>query len=57
MSCWQCDLDIAHVCYHGQHNARWGLNDEAMAHLEAAGRHLRRKPAIVKPVKKPSKRR
>lgn len=57
MGCWQCDLDIPHVCYHGVPNARWGLNDEAMVHLEAAERHLAPKPTIGKPRKKPTKRR
>ncbi len=40
--CWQCDLDIPHVCYHGFPNARWGLGDEAVAALEAARRYLRK---------------
>ena len=39
MSCFQCDLDIPHVCYAGMPNARWGLGDEAMAVLEGAQRH------------------
>ena len=39
MSCFQCDLDIPHVCYHGIPNARWGWGDEAVAALEAAQRH------------------
>jgi hypothetical protein len=39
MSCFQCDLDIPHVCYAGTHNARWGLGDEAMAVLEGAQLH------------------
>lgn len=39
MSCFQCDLDIPHVCYAGMPNARWGLGDEAMAALEGAQRH------------------
>jgi len=39
MSCFQCDLDIPHVCYEGMPNARWGMGDEAMAALEGAQRH------------------
>jgi len=39
MSCFQCDLDIPHVCYAGQRDARWGMNDEAVAALEGAQRH------------------
>lgn len=39
MSCFQCDLDIPHVCYAGVRNARWGLGDEAMAAVEGAQRH------------------
>ena len=39
MSCFQCDLDIPHVCYAGMPNAHWGMGDEAMAHLEGAQRH------------------
>ena len=39
MSCFQCDLDIPHVCYARMPNARWGLGDEAMAVLEGAQRH------------------
>lgn len=39
MSCFQCDLDIAHVCYEGMPRARWGWTDEAVATLEAAQRH------------------
>lgn len=39
MSCFQCDLDIPHVCYAVMPNARWGLGDEAMAALEGPRRH------------------
>jgi hypothetical protein len=39
VSCFQCDLDIPHVCYEGVPNARWGWTDEAVAHLEAAQRN------------------
>lgn len=39
MSCFQCDLDIPHVCYEGVPNARWGMTDEAVAALEGAQRH------------------
>ena len=39
MSCFQCDLDIPHVCYAGMPNARWGWGDEAMAALEGAQRN------------------
>ena len=39
MSCFQCDLDIPHVCYAGMRNARWGMGDEAVAALEGAQRH------------------
>jgi hypothetical protein len=38
--CFQCELDIAHVCYHGEPNARWGLHDGAIEALEAAARYL-----------------
>jgi hypothetical protein len=37
--CWQCELDIPHVCYHGMPNARWGWTDEAVAALEGAQRN------------------
>jgi len=39
VSCFQCDLDIPHVCYAGMPNARWGMGDEAVAALEGAQRH------------------
>jgi hypothetical protein len=39
MSCFQCELDIPHVCYEGMPNARWGWTDEAVAVLEGAQRH------------------
>ena len=39
MSCFQCELDIPHVCYAGTPNARWGMTDEASAVLEGAQRH------------------
>lgn len=39
MSCWQCELDIPHVCYAGIPDARWGMTDEAVAALEGAQRH------------------
>lgn len=66
MSCFQCDLDIPHVCYAGMPNARWGLGDEAMAALEGAQRHgfmlsadqLRaRQVASTKTTKKTARRR
>jgi len=38
MSCFQCALDIPHVCYAGIPNARWGMTDEAVAALEGAQR-------------------
>jgi hypothetical protein len=38
VSCFQCDLDIPHVCYAGMPRARLGWTDEAVAHLEAAQR-------------------
>ncbi|HSX22854.1 MAG TPA: hypothetical protein VLE97_08795 [Gaiellaceae bacterium] len=38
--CWQCDLDIPHVCYHGMPDARWGLHDGAIEALEAAQKYL-----------------
>jgi hypothetical protein len=44
MSCFQCDLDIDHVCYAGQPRARWGWTDEAIAALEAAQHFLDRRP-------------
>ncbi len=40
MSCFQCDLDIPHICYEGDPDARWGLHDGAIAALEAAHRYL-----------------
>lgn len=40
MSCFQCDMDIPHVCYEGMPRARWGWTDEAVATLEAAQQHL-----------------
>ena len=56
--CWQCDLDIPHVCYHGFPNARWGLNDEAIAALDAANRYLRGEPLHdVPPLPKPQLKR
>lgn len=57
MSCFQCDLDIPHVCYAGvpHPHARWGWTDEAVAALEGAQRHgfmlssgLRRAPSKKK---------
>lgn len=39
MSCFQCDLDIPHVCYEGSRVQRWGMGDEAVAVLEGAQRH------------------
>lgn len=39
MSCFQCELDIPHVCYEGVARARWGWTDEAIAALEGAQRH------------------
>lgn len=60
-SCWQCDLDIPHICYAGMSNARWGMTDEAVAALEGAQRlgfllsaEERRKRAAVK--KQPKQR-
>jgi hypothetical protein len=38
MSCFQCDLDIPHVCYAEIPSAGWGWTDEAVAALEAAQR-------------------
>lgn len=46
-SCFQCDMDIAHVCYARQPGARWGWTDEAVATLEAAQRLLSRPTASV----------
>ena len=40
MRCFQCDLDIPHVCHAGDPDARWGLHDGAIAALEAADRYL-----------------
>ena len=65
MSCFQCDLDIPHVCYAGMPNARWGLGDEAMAVLEGAQRHgfmlsadqIRARLASTKKTKKTRRRR
>lgn len=37
--CFQCDLDIPHVCYEGSRVQRWGLGDEAIAVLEGAQRY------------------
>jgi len=42
MSCFQCDLDIPHVCYAGMPGARWGMGDEAVAALDGAQRYLAR---------------
>jgi len=39
VSCFQCELDIPHVCYAGIPDARWGMTDEAVAALEGAQRH------------------
>jgi hypothetical protein len=39
VSCFQCELDIPHVCYAGMPRARWGWGDEAVAALEGAQRH------------------
>jgi hypothetical protein len=39
VSCFQCELDIPHVCYEGMSHARWGWTDEAVAALEGAQRH------------------
>lgn len=39
MSCFQCELDIPHVCYEGVERARWGWTDEAVSALEGAQRH------------------
>jgi hypothetical protein len=47
MSCFQCDLDIGHVCYAGQPRARWGWTDEAVSSLEAAQRALSTPPLPV----------
>lgn len=57
MSCFQCDLDIPHVCYEGTPNARWGWGDEAVAVLEGAQRHgfmlgIGRPPRSVKKKKR-----
>jgi hypothetical protein len=46
-SCFQCDMDIAHVCYARQPGARWGWTDETVATLEAAQRLLSRPTASV----------
>lgn len=40
MSCFQCDLEIPHVCYAGMRDGRWGWTDEAVAALEGMQRHL-----------------
>lgn len=40
MSCFQCDMDIPHVCYARMPGARWGWTDEAVATLEAAQQYL-----------------
>lgn len=61
--CFQCDLDIGHVCYAGNPNASWGLTDRAVEALEAAQRYLsssppRRVPRATKttaPKKAPAK--
>jgi hypothetical protein len=47
VSCFQCDMDIGHVCYARQPGARWGWTDEAIASLEAAQRLLFRPAASV----------
>lgn len=40
MSCFQCDLDIPHVCYEGVRNARWGMTEEMCDVLDGVQRHL-----------------
>jgi hypothetical protein len=39
--CWQCELDIPHVCYSGMPNASWGMTDNAVAALEGFHRWRR----------------
>jgi hypothetical protein len=39
VSCFQCDLDIPHICHEGVPNARWGWTNEAVAALEGAQQH------------------
>ena len=59
MSCFQCDLDIPHVCYEGMSRARWGWGDEAIAVLEGARRHgfmLSADPRHVRPSAKKKRR-
>lgn len=58
MSCFQCDLDIPHVCYAGMPRARWGWNDDAVAALEGAQRRgfmlpRARQSAKKKPISRP----
>jgi hypothetical protein len=50
--CFQCDLDIPHVCYAGVPDARWGLNDRAIDALEAARCYLRRGIEGAPPMRK-----
>ena len=65
MSCFQCDLDIPHVCYYGSRVQRWGMGDEAVAALEGAQRHgfmlsaeqLRARQAASTKTKKTARRR
>ena len=40
-TCWQCDLDIPHICYEGEPSARWGLHDGAIEALEAAQHYVK----------------
>ena len=56
MSCFQCDLDIPHVCYEGMPKARWGWGDEAMAVLEGAQRYGFMRPAVQRPPVKKKRR-
>jgi hypothetical protein len=40
MSCFQCDLDIPHVCYANIADDKgWGMTDQAIGAIEAAQRH------------------
>jgi hypothetical protein len=60
--CFQCDLDIGHVCYAGDPNASWGLTDRAVEALDAANRYLSSPPGhapratkMMAPKKAPAK--
>jgi hypothetical protein len=44
VSCFQCDLDIPHICYAGSPDARWGLHGGAIAAIESFERYRHAPP-------------